>query len=60
LEKVVSLKDLSNIHQKQKLSSGINSLERTVKLLKCTYGEFMAMMIHGFEVVCKIVRLFFE
>ena len=37
LRKVVSLKDLSNIHQKQKLNSSINSLEGTVKLLKCTY-----------------------
>jgi len=47
--KIVSLKDLSNIHQKQKLNSDINSLEGTVKLLKCTYGEFTARMIHGFE-----------
>jgi len=29
--KVVSLKDLSNIDQKQKLNIGANSLERTVK-----------------------------
>jgi len=43
--KVVSLKDLSNIHQKQKLNSGINSLEGTVKLLKCTYGG-----VHGNDV----------
>jgi len=42
LGKVVSLKDLSNIHQKQKLNSGINSLEGSVKLLKCTYGG-----VHG-------------
>jgi len=60
LGKVVSLKDLSNIHQKQKLNSGINSLEGTVKLLKCTYGEFMARMIHGFEIICKIVRVLFK
>jgi len=49
LRKVASLKGLSNIHQKQKLNNGINSLEATVKLLKCTYGEFMARMIHGFD-----------
>jgi len=48
------------MHQKQKLNSGINSLEGTSKLLKCTYGEFMGMMVHGFEVVCKIVRVLFK
>ena len=51
--KVVLLKDLSNIHQKQKLNIGANSLEGTVKQLKATYGEFMAMMMHGVKLFAK-------
>jgi len=42
------------------LKSGIHSLEGTVQLLKCTYGELMAIMVHGFEGVCKIVRVLFK
>ena len=51
--KVVLLKDLSNIHQKQKLNIGANSLEGTVKQLKATYDEFMAMMMHGVKLFAK-------